>query len=85
MPTVLSNAGDSHAADIAVTFRNARRARIGVNIFILFMTMLLDHKANQYGYCHPQSDAIERALGEFSSGHNIGHTPELPTKSESGQ
>jgi integrase len=39
-------------------------------------------------YCHPQADAIERAFGKFSDaqsgGHNIGHTPQLAAKSESG-
>jgi integrase len=35
-------------------------------------------------YCHPQADAIERAFGNFSGGHKIGHTPELPAKDESG-
>ena len=34
-------------------------------------------------YCHPQADAIERAFGNLSGGHKIGHTPELPEKSES--
>ena len=33
---------------------------------------------------HPQADAIERAFGNLSGGHKIGHTPELPAKSESG-
>lgn len=36
-------------------------------------------------YCHPQADAIEREFGNLSSGHKIGHTPLLATKSESGQ
>ncbi len=26
-------------------------------------------------YCHPQADAIERAFGNLSGGHKIGHTP----------
>jgi integrase len=34
-------------------------------------------------YCHPQADAIERAFGNLSDGHKIGHTLELPAKSES--
>ena len=29
-------------------------------------------------YCHPQADAIERAFGNLSGGHRIGHMPELP-------
>jgi hypothetical protein len=36
-------------------------------------------------YCHPQADAIERAFGNLSGGHKIGHTPELPAKNESGE
>jgi integrase len=36
-------------------------------------------------YCHPQADAIERAFGNFSGGHKIGHTPQLPAKSENGE
>jgi len=36
-------------------------------------------------YCHPQADAIERAFGNLSGGHKIGHTAELPEKSESGE
>jgi len=35
-------------------------------------------------YCHPQADAIERAFGNLSGGHKIGHTLELATKSASG-
>jgi integrase len=35
-------------------------------------------------YCHPPADAIERAFGKFSGGHNIGHTPQLAAKNESG-
>jgi hypothetical protein len=34
-------------------------------------------------YCHPQADAIERAFGNLSGGHKIGHTPKLPAKRES--
>lgn len=34
-------------------------------------------------YCHPQADAIERAFGNLSGGHKIGHTLELPKKSGS--
>ena len=33
-------------------------------------------------YCHPQADAIERAFGRISAGHNIGHNPQLVEKSE---
>jgi len=36
-------------------------------------------------YCHPQADAIERAFGNLSGGHKIGHSPELPAEEESGQ
>lgn len=36
-------------------------------------------------YCHPQADAIERAFGNLSGGHKIGHSPELPAKEESGK
>jgi integrase len=36
-------------------------------------------------YCHPQADAIERAFRNLSGRHRIGHTPELPAKSESGE
>jgi integrase len=36
-------------------------------------------------YCHPQADAIERAFGNLSGGHKIGHRLELPAESESGQ
>jgi len=36
-------------------------------------------------YCHPQADAIERAFGNLSGGHKIGHTPQLPANIESGQ
>jgi hypothetical protein len=35
-------------------------------------------------YCHPQADAIERAFGNLSGGHKIGHTLELAAKGESG-
>jgi len=35
-------------------------------------------------YCHPQADAIERAFGNLSDGHKIGHTRKLPAKGESG-
>jgi len=34
-------------------------------------------------YCHPQADAIERAFGNFSGGHKIRHSPELPAKGKS--
>jgi integrase len=36
-------------------------------------------------YCHPQADAIERAFGNLSGGHKIGHSPELQAKGERGQ
>jgi integrase len=36
-------------------------------------------------YCHPQADAIERAFGNLSGGHRIGHSPELPTNEEGAQ
>lgn len=35
-------------------------------------------------YCRPQADAIERAFGNSSGGHRIGHNPELPDSSECG-
>jgi hypothetical protein len=36
-------------------------------------------------YCHPQADAIERAFEKLSGGHKIGHSPELPSNTDSGQ
>ena len=35
--------------------------------------------------CHPQADAIERAFGNLSGGHKIGHTLELPAKIDNGE
>lgn len=35
-------------------------------------------------YCHPQADAIERAFGKMTGGHNFGHTAELPAKTNDG-
>jgi integrase len=35
-------------------------------------------------YCHPQADAIERAFGNLSGGHKIGHTAELPVRTDRG-
>ena len=34
-------------------------------------------------YCHPQADAIERAFGNLSGGHKIGHSGELAVKENS--
>jgi hypothetical protein len=36
-------------------------------------------------YCHPQADAIERAFGNLSGGHRIGHSPELAANEEGDQ
>lgn len=36
-------------------------------------------------YCHPQADAIERAFGNLTGRHRIGHRPELPENKESDQ
>jgi hypothetical protein len=36
-------------------------------------------------YCHPQADAIERAFGKLSGGHNIGHSRELPRNDNSNE